>query len=308
MEKLTLKTFDEIKQPIIRLGFTIEKFEKEARFALQIWNDPKNAYLAKATKESLIKSLINVAQTGLTLNPVAKEAFLIPRYSSYLKQVECHLEPSYIGLFKLITDTGSVTSIQTNIVYENDHFEMTLGSRTQVIHTPALKNRGEIVGVYSVANLKSGEQQIEYMTIEEVNEIRDISESYQAWKKDNTKHSIWNDWYGEMVRKTCLKRITKYLPRSEQAEKLDNAIELMNQDFIPSGSQIALAQHLIYTSTLIEPTKEQLERELSTCNVFQLNKMISYLNEHQPNAITDVGAGSQGEIHKQLDLIMQTDK
>jgi recombination protein RecT len=303
VEKLTLSSFDSVKQPMLSLGFTKEKFEKEARFALQIWNDPKNKYLAGATIESLLKSLVNIAQTGLTLNPIAKEAFLIPRYSSYIEKVECRLEPSYIGLMKLITDTGAVASIQTNLVYENDTYEVTLGSEMQIVHKPVLKNRGEIIAVYSVAYLPGGGKQFEQMTIEEVNDVRDISESYQAWVKDNNKHTSWNDWYGEMIRKTCLKRITKYLPRSNgKTEKLDTAIDLTNQDFMPSSQQYFLAQRLIDSSILIEPTKELLEKELLTCNVFQLNKMIEHLNEHQPNPVTDLGTGNLADINKQLDL------
>jgi len=307
MEAITLKTFDPVREPMLSLGFSKEKFEKEARFALQIWNDPKNEYLRKSTKDTLLKSLVNIAQTGLTLNPVSKEAFLIPRYSSYAKCVECHLEPSYIGLVKLITDTGSVSSIQTNLVHEKDEFDMLLGSEVKIAHRPATKARGDIIGVYSVAQLTSGEKQIEYMTIDEVNEIRDISEGYKAFKDGKAKSSIWETWYSEMVRKTCLKRITKYLPRSN-SEHLDTAIELTNRDFLPSDRQVHYAINLIRASTLIEPTKEQLERELSTCNVFQLSNMINHLQEHQPNPITDLGAGNLGDINRQLDLKMQNDR
>jgi phage RecT family recombinase len=286
-------------------GMDVERIEKETSLALQILNDPKNSLLAKCTKGSILKSIVNIAQVGLTLNPISKEAYLIPRYSSYANCYECNLEPSYIGLVKLLTDAGSVTSIQTNLVYENDEFTIIHGLKTDFRHVPVLKGeRGQIVGVYSVAVLKGGERQFEYVTREEIEIVRGHSESYKAWVKDSTKPCVWNEYEGEMFRKTCLKRTQKYLPRTNQMKYVDYAMDLTNKDYTPSAAQYNLAQQLIYTSTLIEPTKEQLEKEMPTCNVFQLNEMIEYLQQNQPNPIEDLETGSLAEINKQLDLKM----
>lgn len=310
MDKLQIKSdLPAIKDKMKSFGMDTEKIEKETSLALQILNDPKNSLLAKCSRESILKSIVNIAQVGLTLNPISKEAYLIPRYNSYARGYECCLEPSYIGLVKLLTDSGSVTSIQTNLVYANDEFTIIHGLKTDFRHVPILKGeRGEITGVYSVAVLKGGERQFEYVPREEIETIREHSESYKAWKTDNSKVCVWNEYEGEMFRKSCLKRMQKYLPRTNQMKYVDYAMELTNRDFTPSGNQYALAQSLIYNSTLIEPTKEQLEKELATCNVFQLNEMIGYLKEHQPNPIEDIGAGSLKDINKQLDLKMQEER
>lgn len=306
MDKLQLKPeLPTIKQKMKSFGMDTEKIEKETSLALQILNDPKNSLLAKCSRESILKSIVNIAQVGLTLNPISKEAYLIPRYNSYSRGYECCLEPSYIGLVKLLTDAGSVTSIQTNIVYANDEFSIIHSLKTDFRHVPILKgDRGGIIGVYSVAILKGGERQFEYVPSEEIEIIREHSESYKAWKADNSKVCVWNEYEGEMFRKTCLKRMQKYLPRTQQMKYVDYAMELTNRDYTPSGAQYALAQNMIYTSTLMEPTKEKLEKELMTCNVFQLNEMIAYLKENQPNPIEDIGAGSLKDINKQIDLKM----
>lgn len=294
-----------IKSKMRKFGMDTESIESETSHALQILNNPKNTFLARCSKESILKSIINIAQLGLTLNPISKEAYLIPRYDNYSKSYQCCLEPSYIGLVKLLTDAGSVTSIQTNLVYENDEFNIIHGLTIDFRHIPILKGeRGKIIGVYSVATLKTGEKQFEYVPREDIETVREHSESYKAWMKDNSKPCVWNEYEGEMFRKTCLKRIQKYLPRTKQMQHVDYAMELTNKDYIPSAAQYELAQKLIYNSTLIEPTKEQLERELSTCNVFQITEMINYLKQNQPNPIRDIGAGNAREIQEQLNLKM----
>ncbi|HDZ13882.1 MAG TPA: hypothetical protein ENH60_03150, partial [Pricia sp.] len=272
-------------------------------FACIIFNDPKNGYLRKGTKESLLKSVISVAQTGLTLNPIAKEAFLIPRYNNVSKSIQIGLEPSYVGLVKLLTDTGSVTSINTQLVYAEDEFQINLAADDPVRHIPALKNRENLIGVYSIAKLATGEKQVEWMEISEVHKIRDTSESYKSWKKDSGKSTIWNTYYGEMVRKTVLKRIYKYLPRTDRMQYADKAVQLSNADWEPSSGQVMFADALIKSSTLPEFKKDELEKELQTANSSNLELMIAYLEESQPEKIESGGNYNQGDIGKKLDLI-----
>jgi phage RecT family recombinase len=293
MTKLKITDIEQARPTMLKMGFSPEAFEKEAGFACSIWNDPKNGYLRKATKESLLKSVINIAQTSLTLNPIAREAFLIPR--SDKGTIQCNLEPSYMGLVKLLTDAGSVTSINTQLVYEEDEFEINLASDEPVRHIPNLTDRKTLIGVYAIAKLATGEKQVEWMEIKEVNKIRDTSDSYKAFLKDNQKQTIWNTYYGEMVRKTVLKRIYKYLPRTDRMQKFDAAVKLTNRDFEASSSQVAYAESLINTSVLLESQKEQLLRELATCNSDEVGLMIDYLNENQPKPGIESGIHSEAE-------------
>lgn len=213
-------------------GFAPDKIMREISFALQ--HLAKNDYLNSATPESKLKSVVNISQVGLTLNPVAKEAYLVPRYNSSLRSVECVLEPSYVGLVKLLTDAGSVKQITTNVVYENDVFDLNLAdSFSPVKHKPELikSKRGEIIGCYSLATLENGAKQVEWMDIEEIKEIRERSESWKSYKSGKAKSTIWESDFSEMCRKTVIKRIYKYLPRTVRMEAIDNAIKLTNEDF-----------------------------------------------------------------------------
>jgi len=101
--ELTLKDqFKLIEDRFVALT-NADTFTKECSFALQHFG--KNSYLNGSTTESKLQAVMNVAQVGLTLNPVLKLAYLVPRFSN--GKVECFLEPSYQGLVKLVTDTGS---------------------------------------------------------------------------------------------------------------------------------------------------------------------------------------------------------
>src|SRR5690606_7789736 len=94
-------------------------FQKEASFALQIFEG--NDYLTKMSPDSIRNAIVNVSLTGLTLNPVMKMAYLIPRKG------KCVLDVSYMGLAKILTDTGSVKNIEANIVYWGEPFQLERG-------------------------------------------------------------------------------------------------------------------------------------------------------------------------------------
>ncbi len=291
IEKIKTEFLEPLKPKMLAMGLTMEKFNKEAGFVCQIWNDPKNGYLRKSSKESLFSAVISIAQTGLTLNPVAKQAYLIPRAG------QAHLEPSYIGLMKLLTDAGQVKNIQTNLVYEGDAFDVNLGLETTITHKPHYVNgqvKGKLIGVYSVANLSDGNKQYEHMTRQEIEDIRATSESYKAYERDKSKSCIWISFEGEMFRKTCIKRIAKHLPRSEQYNQADS---LSNKDFEMTYDQLAMLENLIHNSSLLEHELEQIERELPTMNFQGASKAIGYLKQNQKTTL-DQQLDSKLEIEK----------
>ncbi len=204
-------------------------YAKEAGFAVQVLEN--NSYLAKAAREcpqSLKRAVVNIAAIGLTLNPAEKYAYLIPRnvkVGHNQWQTKVFLEPSYMGLCKLATDSGVIEWIQARAVYRNDNFvDKGLGELPE--HTfNAFKERGDFVGVYCTAKLKSGDYLSEIMTEEEINAIRDKSES---WKKN--KSGPWADFYLEQAKKTVVRRAYKMWPRSDGMERLAQAVDLSNEN------------------------------------------------------------------------------
>lgn len=300
-DKIKITDLEIVKEPMIKMGLSPERFMKEAGFACQIWNNPKNSYLRKATKESVYSAVMSIAQTGLTLNPVEKQAYLIPRYDNSSKSIIAYLDPGYIGLFKLLTDAGSVKSIQTNLHYEGDSFDVNLGIETEIRHKPYYANgkqKGKLLGVYAVAKLADGSTQFEHMTADEIFNIRDSSESYKAYKEGKTKSCIWVDWEGEMTKKTVLKRIAKYLPRSE---KYSFAESLTNKDYELQDWQFNKIDLLLNSSSLDHDHRLRIEHDLSGMSYSEGNKMIEYLSNNQLSSIDYHGAITNKDLNAEID-------
>jgi recombination protein RecT len=293
--KITIKELEVIKPRFIQVCDE-QTFLKEASFALQHLS--RNTYLAKATTQSLQEAVLNVAQTGLTLNPVAKMAYLVPRYMD--GKVQACLEPSYIGLCKLVTDTGSVKNIYAHIVYKDDKFEYSLGTSVEVIHKPST-NKSNPVCAYAIAILHDGSKQVEVMDISEINDIKETSESYKAFKAGKVKQTTWESHFGEMARKTVIRRLVKYLPKTDRWEKVNNAVHLDEQDYKISDAQINYIDNLLSTSTIPEERKEFIERYLSTYSPLEAELLIEELKEKQRDAIDSGASYSQTEIKKKLD-------
>lgn len=271
--------FDLIKDRFIGLT-SKEKFTKECSFAVQHFN--KNNYLASATLDSKLQAVLNVAMTGLTLNPVLKLAYLVPRRG--MNGVECHLEPSYQGLVKLVTDTGSAKNVVAHLVYDGDDFEVSLGTSESIMHKPKFQSK-EITHVYAVATLFDGTNQIEVMTFEDVCKIRDSSESYKSFKNGKTKSCIWNDHEGEMSRKTVVKRLVKYLPKTEMWDKLGNAIDIDNSDYKASENQTDYIDNLLMTANISPDEVDGITRECTYMDSERASEVIQYLKDNQVDPI-----------------------
>lgn len=298
--KFTPETFSKIAPKMEMAGFKPEDVAREISFAVQQIH--KNPQLQKCTTLSLLTAVANVSNIGLSLNPAAKESYLIPRWNGQLKCMEAALEPSYVGLVKLLTDTGSVTAIVCQLVYENDKFSIDLAdNRNPVKHgIDPMKKRGEVVGVYALATLPGGDRQVEWMMKDEVYEIRDRSETYKAYKEGKIKSCTWVTDEGEMSRKTVLKRIYKYLPRTERMQTIDNAIQTDNADYMASDDQISYILDLLQTSTLDQDKRDSLEMETAVMNRERASQVIANLKENQLDPVQHRGSYSQKELNQNL--------
>lgn len=292
---MTLKDqFGVIKTRFVELSDP-KTFDKEVSFALQ--HISRNKQLQKATTESKLEAVMNVAQCGLSLNPVLKQAYLVPRSENVGGQwvVKAHLEPSYQGLCKLVTDTGSAKQIYSHIVYDEDLFECSLGTNPSVDHKPKFKSK-DILLVYMVAVLADGSNHVEVMTLEEIHEIRERSESYKAFKADKIKSCIWESDFGEMSRKTVIRRGVKYLPKTEMWDKLGAAIRLDEMDYMATDGQINHIEGLLMTAAVTPEEQEGLFQEVSTMSASRASQVIEYLTENQLDPITHGGNYDQGDI------------
>jgi len=188
----------------IKAAFKNEEdiINRESAFAIQAMQ--ANSYLAgiaMSNKDSLIKAILNIALTGVTLNPVMKHAYLVPR-----KKAVC-LDFSARGLSHMAINAGAVKDITTQLVYEFDEYSLEQGSNPRVKHSVKFGDRGKIIGAYSSALLATATYHIEAMSIGEIEAIMRRSDAYKSGKS-----CPWKTDFGEMARKTVIKRLFKYLP------------------------------------------------------------------------------------------------
>lgn len=189
-------------------------FIREAGFAIQILT--QNEFLASCDQDSIKNAVVNIALTGLSLNPALKYAYLVPRGG------KCVLDISYIGMIKLLTDAGAVKNIDAGVIYSNDEYDFRKGTDPYFKHKQALFNRGDKIGAYAIAFFRDGGTQYEIINKEEVEKVRATSESYKNEK--TRKYSPWENWEDEMWKKTALKRLFKLLPKTKFSDKLIAAV------------------------------------------------------------------------------------
>lgn len=200
------------------LADTSINFEREAGFAIQVLTAGDYiAKLAVGDRQSVVNAVTNIAAIGISLNPAKKQAYLVPR-----KGKIC-LDISYMGLIDLAVQSGAILWAQADLVYQSDAFTLN-GFDKPPTHSynPFGKERGEVVGAYVVVKTHSGDYLTDCMSVEEINAIKNRSESVKAGKQ-----SPWDTDYGEMAKKTVVKRAYKYWPKSD---RLDMAIHHLNTD------------------------------------------------------------------------------
>lgn len=195
------------------------EFVKESSFAVQlVYKNDKALQAAIQNPTSLQYAMANVASVGLSLNPATSYAYLVPRDGAIC------LDISYRGLIKIATDTGSIMWAKADVVYSSDTFDYH-GPAKVPAHTanPFAEDRGDMVGVYCIAKTCDGDYLVETMKASEVEDVRRKSPSATS------SYSAWVNFPGEMWKKCVIKRASKTWPKTERHERLDQAIEFVNQ-------------------------------------------------------------------------------
>lgn len=217
-------------------------FNREASFLLQAITTKED--LAGTTPRSQAAALLQLANTGLTLNPLFGFAYVVKRSVKIATnpnkwESRLSIEPSYKGLIKAATDTGSIKLIRGEIVYAGDRIQYIKGTTVQVIHSPYWqegKTRGEVVAAYSVATLHDGTIDVLDMGLDELLKVMGTSDAVKKneerkRKGESTIPNPNDTWREEMFRKAPIKRHLKTLPKTELLDRLFHAIEADNEQF-----------------------------------------------------------------------------
>jgi recombination protein RecT len=192
----------------------------------------KTPLLARCDKGKLWLAIQEVVSLGLPFG--GRGAYLVP----YKDDVTVIVSPH--GLIELMFRHPLVKSVQARVVREGEHFRVFYAPEQHIEHAPLVTGApGALVGCYAIIELTNGGRVIEYMSRDEVQKIKNVSQSARSGR------GPWKDWEEEMWRKTVLKRAGKYVPQSEELMKafdLDDAdTDLDTPHVAPDGGSGAEA-------------------------------------------------------------------
>lgn len=191
-----------------------------------------DADLLACTQQSLIGGVFEALKLGITLGGPMQEGWLIP--FKVQGTPTATLIVGYMGMRNIIDRAGSVIDMHPRAVHNGrykvggdwiekkpDQFDYYFGDQPRVIHrpyNPSPEFAQQLRAVYIIANLRKGGRQMEVLEPEEIEAHKNRS------RAASTNKSPWTSDYVAMALKTAVRKISKYLPKSN--ELLSRALDL----------------------------------------------------------------------------------
>lgn len=196
--------------------------DRMARVALTVIQ--QNPQLARCDARTLLGALMTCAQVGLEPGPQG-HVYFVPYENRREGRVDLTFILGYQGMIELARRSGLLLSIAAHTIYENElaginggRFSVEYGSANRLEHKPIIfGDRGNPVGYYATARLKSPasdatEDVFVVLTREEVDGYR----SRSATQRSDKPTGPWNTDYEAMAWKTCIRRLSRWLPQSPE--------------------------------------------------------------------------------------------
>lgn len=116
------------------------------------------------------------------------------------------------GTIQRMFRAGGVVSVHVELIHGNDHFEWSPARMSMPVHEfdwqASEEERGPIVGVYAWARLRGGgTSQVVVMNMRQVARYESVAKTDKFWK---------GQWRPEMIQKTALHRLEKFVPTSAE--------------------------------------------------------------------------------------------
>ena len=179
-------------------GFNETRFLQNAMAVLQDTKD-----IEKMEPVSVARTMLKGAFLGLDF--FNKECYAIP-YANRL-----NFQTDYKGEIKLAKKYSlkKITDIYAKLVRTGDVFkEYVIQGKQYIDFNPKPFNTGDILGVFAVCLYEDGSMLCETMTVDEVEHVKEI---YAKKNKEGKFSKAWRESTGEMYKKTCLRRLCKFI-------------------------------------------------------------------------------------------------
>ena len=166
----------------------------------------RNPKLFYTTMQSRWLSIMQAAELALpidgtmaALTPYKNRAQLIVMTQGYTQLFYRHPRVAAVG--------------RPQLVYEGEEYEYTEGLRPKIVHKPKggeRQNLDKLVAAYATVQVRGGGTAFAWLWREELDRRRDVSAAYKAG------YGPWFEWPEQMYRKTPLRELAKYVPKSTE--------------------------------------------------------------------------------------------
>jgi len=205
--------------------------------------------LLEADRRTLISSCMKAAQDGLLLDGREAGLSVYKNRDTGLKTVS--YLPMVGGILKKIRLSGEISSVRAHVVYEGDEFEFELGDNERIHHKPNLAKQTKAVAVYAIAKFRDGDIQREVMSFAQVEKIRA--------KATGIGKACWASEWGEMAKKTVIRRLAKRLPSSNDLDQVLQSDNALTQGIVPA---VVVSEEPAVPMIEAQVTVEDLNRQI----------------------------------------------
>lgn len=199
-------------------NFNIQRFVNNA-VALLNGNETLQNFVAK--NKGGVGQIKNGLMRGayLGLDALRNEFYLIPYGSKLDFRIDYRGEQKLVKKYSI----RPVKDIYAKIVRQGDDFEEKIVNGVPTIDfKPMPFNESPIVGVFAVCLFEDGGMIYEVMSKKEID----------ACEAKSQKSGAWRDFYGEMAKKSCIRRLMKAMTiEFENPEQLEIFNEDMGMNF-----------------------------------------------------------------------------
>ena len=200
----------------------------------------QNPDLLKCDPQSVLGGAMTMAQLGLRVG-VLGHGWLLPFRDWKTKQHKAQLVIGYQGLVALAHRSGQIKSLSARTVHQNDHFHVEYGVDENLVHRPATGDRGPVVGYYAVVRFLPQGHSFYYLTKAEGEAYRD---RYAMAKKGNGEVvGPWKTEFDAMAMKTCVRQLSKFMPKGTDLAAGIAADETVRIDLDPYTPPELVSQH-----------------------------------------------------------------
>lgn len=204
--------------------------DRISRIALTAYRN--NEKLRQCSSMSILASVMVASQLGLEINTPLGQAYIIPYQNK--GQMEAQFQLGYMGLIELAYRTGEYQVITAMEVYANDELHYEYGLNMDLRHKPADVPQGQAVAYYALYKTKSGGMDFRVWSRAKVEaHAKKYSQAYQkGWS------SPWKSDFDAMAKKTVLKDVLKYAPRSIELQRQLSNDETIKHDIASDMTEV----------------------------------------------------------------------